>query len=180
MTSLYAQALEDGIADEDTLHLMRSAIRKVSDSSEPIFEWDYVNYLAWAFDEGDSAAVDFWLEAGADINAKIDGESLLKSAVRANDLGTVKLLVDKGIDVSTLEWLPLEYSYRLTEIKDCVIYIIDHGGAQAVDEEGISLLDRINDANYATAPILQHLHHNGVDITQKFSPFTLKIEGIEL
>ena len=169
LTRLYAQAKAGG-SSSNQLAQMRDAIR----GADTVFADDA--FLS-AFNSGDLQAMDFWLEyGGVDINAKIENKTFLKMAVETQDLQTVQYLVDHGADVSTLDWLPLEFSYNLSEIKDIVICIIDHGGAKAIDAEGVSLLDRIQVASGPTVPILQHLYNQGVDITQKF--YSKDLEGL--
>ncbi|MBR4682424.1 MAG: ankyrin repeat domain-containing protein [Elusimicrobiaceae bacterium] len=172
LTRLYAKAKAAG-SSSTRLAEMKDAIL----GNDTVFADDAFRN---ALEADDFGAMDFWLEYGADINAKIEGETALKIAVQTQDLSAVTYLVDKGANVSTLDWLPLEFSYNLPEIEDIVIYIIDHGGAKAVDAEGVSLLDRIQVASGPTVPILQHLYNQGIDITKKFYSKDLESLGIVL
>ena len=186
LAKLYYKAKLSG-SKRYILQSMREALL----SDDPFADVSVTDEFVDAFRERDFAAMDFWLEFGANINEEMDfrnsfigGEppqrtTALQAAVKNQDLATVKYLVDKGADVSTLNWLPLEFSYRLLEIEDIVIYIIDHGGANAVDEQGVSLFDRIHVIDYTTVPLLQHLYDNGVDIiTKRFPKWVLEEEGI--
>lgn len=140
--------LEKGADVTEKTHTEDAGIHKLSDHSDSAMlqllmkygacintvsgsgEWPLKNVCR----NGDVNAVRFLLENGADVNLNSTGETALFSAVLADSMECIQLLIDAGADVNATDcdgWTCL-FCLRSTEAAKL---LLDHGASPAIGDE---------------------------------------------
>ncbi|KAF5594283.1 ankyrin repeat [Fusarium pseudocircinatum] len=121
--------------------------------------WNLGPALRFASDFGHLDTVALLLQEGADVNAEVEGQTLLSSAVEAGHTDVIALMIKQGADVNAQRgsWSDALSTASKTDRLDIMELLIEHGA----DVHGYPLHVA---SRYGHLSIAMHLVKNGADV----------------